>query len=160
VIRRAVEADVPAMVTLVHELAAYEKAPEQCGLTEPRLRASLFGPNPAVFAHVAELDGRVVGIAIWFLNYSTWRGVHGIWLEDLYVTPDLRGRGLGKALLTELAREAVANGYARVEWSVLDWNAPSIAFYRALGAQPQDGWTTYRLTDDALTALADAPKPS
>lgn len=152
-IRRAAARDVPAMVQLVHDLAAYEKAPDQCTLTDAALRAALFGPEPAVFAHVAELDGAVAGIAIWFRNYSTWHGAHGIYLEDLYVTPAARGHGLGKALLTALAREAVANGYQRVEWSVLDWNAPAIDFYRSLGAGAQDEWSTYRLTGEALKAL-------
>lgn len=155
-IRRATEADAPAIAELVYGLAEYENLGDQCLLTEDRLRAALFGPQPAVFAHVAELDGLVVGIAIWFVNFSTFRGAHGIWLEDLFVTPAARGRGLGKALLVELAREAVRRDYARVEWSVLDWNQPSIDFYKSLGAVPQPGWTTYRLTDEALATLGAA----
>jgi len=155
-IRRATPEDVPALVVLVYDLAEYEKARHECALTDEQLHASLFGPDPKVFAHVAQRDsgGEVLGCAIWFLNYSTWTGTHGIYLEDLYVKPEARGLGLGKALLTELAREAVANGYRRVDWSVLDWNTPSIEFYDALGANPQDEWTGYRLTGEALTRLA------
>ncbi|GAA0516730.1 N-acetyltransferase [Saccharopolyspora subtropica] len=153
-IRRATEADVPAMVELVHELARYEKAPEQCHLTEEQLRTALFGPDPALFGHVAEVDGAVVGLALWFLNFSTWEGVHGIYLEDLFVRPDQRGCGLGRALLQTLAAECVARGYARLEWSVLDWNEPAINFYKAAGAVPMDEWTVYRLTGDALRAFS------
>ncbi|MBC7304715.1 MAG: GNAT family N-acetyltransferase [Nocardia sp.] len=154
VVRRAVPADVPAMVGLVHDLAEYEKAPAECTLTDPQLHAALFGPAPALFAHVAERDGVVVGCAIWFLNYSTWDGVHGIYLEDLYVRPETRGSGLGRALIAALAAEAVAHGYSRVSWSVLTWNTPSIAFYESLGAAPQDEWIGYRLSGAELAALA------
>ena len=153
-IRRVTEADVPAVVELVHALARYEKAPEQCHLTEPQLREALFGESPAVFGHVAEVDGEVVGFSLWFLNFSTWEGVHGIYLEDLFVRPEHRGSGLGKALLQELARECARRGYARLEWSVLDWNEPSINFYKAAGAVPMDGWTTFRLTGSALRDFA------
>src|SRR5258707_6683633 len=138
--RRAEPADVPAIVGLVYELAEYERAPDECHLTADQLNAALFGPAPALFCHVAVLEGEIVGFALWFLNFSTWRGVHGIYLEDLYVRPDRRGGGHGKALLTELARICVERGYERLEWSVLDWNAPSIAFYESLGARPQDEW--------------------
>ncbi|WP_063010576.1 GNAT family N-acetyltransferase [Nocardia kruczakiae] len=157
-IRRATPEDVPALVDLVYDLADYEKAREQCALTAADLHSALFGPAPALFAHVATVDGRVAGCAIWFLNYSTWTGKHGIYLEDLYVRPEARGRGLGTALLAELAREAVANGYTRVDWSVLDWNTPSIEFYRGLGAVAQDEWTGFRLAGDALARLADPGK--
>ncbi|MBO0856157.1 MAG: GNAT family N-acetyltransferase [Nocardia sp.] len=153
-IRRATPDDVPALVELVYDLAEYEHARQQCALTTRDLHAALFGPAPAVFAHVATVDDRVTGCAIWFLNYSTWTGKHGIYLEDLYVRPEARGTGLGKALLTALAREAVTNGYTRVDWSVLDWNTPSIEFYRALGAVAQDEWTGFRLDGQALTRLA------
>lgn len=152
-IRRAIVADVGAMVELIYDLAEYEKAREQCTVTADQLHTALFGPDPALFAHVAEDDGVVVGMAIWFRNFSTWDGVHGIYLEDLYVTPRARGGGHGKALLVALARECVERGYTRLEWSVLNWNAPSIAFYEALGARPQDEWTTYRLTAGPLAAL-------
>jgi GNAT superfamily N-acetyltransferase len=152
-IRRAHESDVDSLVKLVHNLAAYEKAPAECRLTSDKLRAALFGEAPAVFCHVAEQDGEIVGFALWFLNFSTWRGVHGIYLEDLYVRSELRGSGLGKALLATLARECVDRGYARLEWSVLDWN-PATGFYKSLGATPMDEWTVYRLTDTALDKLA------
>ncbi|WP_219413105.1 GNAT family N-acetyltransferase [Pseudonocardia nigra] len=146
--------DVPAVVTLVHELAAYEREPDSCHLAEHQLAGALFGAGPALFGHVAEVDGEVVGCALWFLNFSTWRGVHGVYLEDLYVRPAHRGRGLGRALLATLAAVCAERGYGRLEWSVLDWNEPSIAFYRALGAVGMDEWTTFRLDGDALAALA------
>ncbi|MBW4778165.1 GNAT family N-acetyltransferase [Rhodococcoides fascians] len=153
-IRRATEDDVSAICGLVHELAEYEKASSLCTVRDDHLRSALFGENPSVFAHVAEHDGVVVGCALWFLNFSTWDGVNGIYLEDLYVQPDARGHGFGTALLAALAAECEANGYTRLTWSVLDWNTPSIGFYRALGAQAQDEWTTFRLTDGALRDLA------
>jgi len=151
-------ADVARTVELVYELAVYEKLPEQCHLTAEHLQAALFCPRPAVFGLVArtgtEPDSAQVGYALFFLNFSTWEGVHGIYLEDLYVSPEHRGSGLGRALLTSLAATAVRRGYARVEWSVLDWNAPSIGFYRSLGAIPMDGWTTFRLTGPDLARTA------
>jgi len=153
-IRPVTVADVPAVVALVHDLAHYEKAPEQCHLTEEQLHAALFGPTPALFGLVALDDDRVAGFALYFLNFSTWEGVHGIYLEDLYVRPQVRGSGLGKALLTRLAQIALDRGYARVEWAVLDWNTPSIEFYRALGAVSMDEWTTFRLTGPALRTAA------
>ncbi|MFF8290841.1 GNAT family N-acetyltransferase [Streptomyces sp. NPDC016309] len=153
-IRSAVVDDVPALYAMVRELAEYEKALDEVRASEEQLREALFGERPAAFAHVAETEeGEVVGFALWFLNFSTWRGVHGIYLEDLYVRPGMRGGGYGKALLRELARICVARGYERLEWSVLDWNAPSIRFYESLGARPQDEWTVYRLTDGALAEL-------
>lgn len=152
-IRRVEPRDVDAVVGLVHELALYEKAPEECHLTAEQLRTALFGKSPALFGHVAEVDGRVVGIALWFLNFSTWDGVHGIYLEDLYVTPDQRGNGLGKQLLKALAQECVAKGYSRLQWWVLNWNAPSIGFYKSLGAVPMDEWTTMRVAGEALAEL-------
>ncbi|KUL72421.1 MULTISPECIES: GNAT family N-acetyltransferase [unclassified Streptomyces] len=157
-IRTATPADVPALHTLIRELAAYEKVPHEARATPEQLHEALFGERPAVYAHIAADDdtGETVGCALWFLNFSTWRGVHGVYLEDLYVRPAARGAGHGKALLSELARLCVERGYQRLEWSVLDWNAPSIAFYESLGARPQDGWTVYRLTDDALAALGGA----
>ncbi|MFJ8362328.1 GNAT family N-acetyltransferase [Streptomyces sp. NPDC093984] len=153
-IRTATPDDIPVIHTLIRELAAYEKAAEEARATQEQLGEALFGARPAAFAHVAEDDGgEVVGFALWFLNFSTWRGVHGIYLEDLYVRPEARGAGHGKALLTELARICVERGYERLEWSVLNWNRPSIDFYEALGARPQDEWTVYRLTDGALAEL-------
>ncbi|MFF2148132.1 GNAT family N-acetyltransferase [Kitasatospora sp. NPDC058190] len=153
-IRAAVVTDVPVILTMIRELADYEKAPQEAVATEEQLREALFGANPALFGLIAEDDttGEPVGFAVWFLNFSTWRGTHGIYLEDLYVRPEARGGGHGKALLLELARIAVERGYARVEWSVLDWNQPSIDFYKSLGAVPMDEWTVYRLTGEALTA--------
>ncbi|MEV6713977.1 GNAT family N-acetyltransferase [Lentzea sp. NPDC051208] len=155
-IRRVEPRDVDAVVGLVYELALYEKAPEQCHLTAEQLHTALFNESPALFGHVAEVDGRVVGIALWFLNFSTWDGVHGIYLEDLYVTPDQRGNGLGKQLLEALAQECVAKGYTRLQWWVLNWNEPSIGFYKSLGAVPMDEWTTMRVSDDALVRLGSA----
>ncbi|GAA3061309.1 GNAT family N-acetyltransferase [Streptomyces glomeratus] len=152
-IRTATPDDIPVVHALIRELAEYEKAPEEARATQEQLSEALFGERPAAFAHVAEEDGEVVGFALWFLNFSTWRGVHGIHLEDLYVRPEARGGGHGKALLTELARICVARGYERLEWSVLNWNHPAIDFYEALGARPQDEWTVYRLTDGALAEL-------
>ncbi|MDS0137342.1 MULTISPECIES: GNAT family N-acetyltransferase [unclassified Amycolatopsis] len=152
-IRRIRPSDVEAAVGLAHELADYERAPDECHLTPAQLHSALFDDEPKLFGHVAEVDGEVVGFAVWFLNYSTWRGVHGIYLEDLYVRESQRGSGLGKALLAALAAECVANGYARLEWSVLDWN-PATEFYKALGAVPMDEWTVNRLTDEPLKALA------
>lgn len=154
-IRVATPEDVPAVHAMVRELAEYEKALDEANATVDQLREALFGERPAAYAHVAvsDDDGEVVGFALWFLNFSTWRGVHGVYLEDLYVRPERRGGGYGKALLGELARICVERGYGRLEWSVLDWNAPSIAFYESLGARPQSGWTVYRLTDGALAEL-------
>ncbi|WP_369390134.1 N-acetyltransferase family protein [Streptomyces sp. CG1] len=154
-IRTATPADIPVIHALVRELAEYEKAPEEARASEEQLREALFGERPAAFAHMAVDDesGEPVGFALWFLNFSTWRGAHGIYLEDLYVRPSARGGGHGRALLTELARICVERGYERLEWSVLDWNRPAIGFYEALGARPQDEWTVYRLTDGALAAL-------
>lgn len=157
-IRTATPADVPVIHAMVRDLAEYEKALDEARATEEQLREALFGERPAAFAHIAEdaESGAVVGFSLWFLNFSTWRGVHGIYLEDLYVRPEARGGGHGKALLTELARICVERGYERLEWSVLDWNEPSINFYRSLGALPQDEWTVYRLTDGALAGLGAA----
>lgn len=161
-IREATPADVPAILRLVRELAEYEREPDAVKATEESFLATMFPAkgDPTVFGHVAEIDGEdgpeVVGIAIWFLNFSTWTGTNGIWLEDLYVTPSQRGTGLGKQLLTRLAQVCVERGYRRLEWTVLDWNEPSIAFYRSLGAVPMEEWTTNRLTGDALAALGSA----
>lgn len=152
-IRDARPGDVAAIHRLVRELAEYERSLDQVVTTEDELRASLFGPAPAVFALVAEHEGAVAGFALWFRNYSTWTG-HGMYLEDLYVSPEMRRHGFGRALLAELARICVERGYARFEWSVLDWNEPAISFYRSLGAAAMDEWTVQRLTGSALHALA------
>ena len=153
-VRRARPDDVPVVVSLVHELATYEREPEAVVATEQHLRDALFGDNPKAFCHVAEDDtGEVVGLAVWFLNFSTWLGTHGIYLEDLFVRPEARGAGHGRELLTELGRIAVEQGYGRVEWAVLDWNEPAQGFYASLGAKPQDDWTVWRLTGDSLKTL-------
>lgn len=153
-IRSATPDDVPVIHGLIRELAQYEKALDEAQATSEQLAEALFGERPAAYAHVAQdTDGEVVGFALWFLNFSTWRGVHGIYLEDLYVRPEARGGGHGRALLTALARICVTRGYGRLEWSVLNWNRPAIGFYEALGARPQEEWTVYRLTDDALHSL-------
>ena len=152
-IREATPADVLDILRLIKELADYEKEPDAVVTTEADLRRWVFGDDAVASVLMAELDGRAVGLALWFRNYSTWTGQPGIYLEDLFVEPEARGSGLGKALLVELARIAVARGYARVEWAVLDWNQPSIDFYEALGARPMQEWTTYRLTGEALAAL-------
>lgn len=152
-VRRVRPSDVDSVVGLVHDLAAHEKAPEECHLTPVQLHAALFGPTPSLYGHVAVVDGEVVGFALWFLNFSTWRGTHGIYLEDLYVRPEHRGSGLGIALLKALARECVRQGYARLEWVVLDWLTPTIEFYKSIGAVPMDEWKIFRLTDEPLHAL-------
>jgi ribosomal protein S18 acetylase RimI-like enzyme len=153
-IRTATPADIPVIHALVRELAAYERAPEEARASPEQLHEALFGERPAAFAHIAEdAAGEPVGFALWYLTFSSWRGVQGIYLLDLFVRPEARGSGHGKALLTELARICVERGYERLEWSVLDWNEPSIAFYKSLGARPQDEWTVYRLTDTALQEL-------
>ncbi|MCX5044571.1 GNAT family N-acetyltransferase [Aldersonia sp. NBC_00410] len=153
-IRRAEPDDVPAIVALVHELADYERAADECTVTVEQLHTALFGPSPAVYAHVAVAAGEIVGTAVWFLNFSTWDGVHGIYLEDLYVRPQRRRGGEGRALIAALAKECVERGYSRLTWAVLNWNEPAIGFYRALSADPQDEWTTYRLSGPVLTAAA------
>ncbi|MEU5862722.1 GNAT family N-acetyltransferase [Nonomuraea sp. NPDC047529] len=153
-IRPATPEDVPAVVSMIRELAAYENAVHEVRVTEDMLRDSLFGERPAAFAHMAEENGEPVGFTIWFLTYSTWRGVHGIYMEDLYVRPEHRGGGHGRALMAELARICAERGYQRLEWSVLDWNEPSIAFYDKLGAVRQDEWLRYRLTDEPLERLS------
>jgi GNAT superfamily N-acetyltransferase len=155
-IRPAEPADVPAIVGLVHELAEYERASGECTLDNDRLGAALFAVRPALFGHVAIVSEKVVGCALWFLNFSTWRGAHGIYVEDLYVQPSHRGRGVGRALLRELALECGRRGYARLEWAVLDWNEPAIRFYASLGAEPQDEWKIFRLADAPLVRLAKA----
>ena len=154
-VRPAEPSDVPVLLELVHELAVYEREPDAVEATEDMLTRALFGPSPVASCSVAlDDDGTVVGFALWYVTFSTWKGLPGLWLEDLFVRPVARGSGLGKALLQELARVCVARGYARFEWWVLDWNAPAIGFYRSLGAVPQQEWTTFRVDGDALRALA------
>ena len=154
-VRAAAPADVPVLLELVRELAAYEREPDAVEATEELLAVALFGPAPVASCSVALDDrGGVVGFALWYVTFSTWKGRPGLWLEDLFVRPAARGTGLGRALLSELARTCVERGYPRFEWWVLDWNAPAIGFYRSLGAVPQDEWTTFRVDGDALRALA------
>jgi GNAT superfamily N-acetyltransferase len=154
-VRPAQPADVPVLLALVRELAEYEREPDAVEATADMLEAALFGPAPVASCSVAlGPDGEVAGFALWYVTFSTWKGLPGMWLEDLFVRPGARGSGLGKALLQELARTCVDRGYARFEWWVLDWNAPAIGFYRSLGAVPQDEWTTFRVDGAALRALA------
>jgi GNAT superfamily N-acetyltransferase len=154
-VRSAVEADVPLLVQLIRGLAEYERMLDECEANGAALREHLFGARPYAEALIAEADGVPVGFALFFHNYSTFRARPGIWLEDIFVLPEWRGHGLGKALLVELANLAVSRGCARVEWSVLNWNTPSIGFYRGLGARLMEEWTTCRLDGAALAALAE-----
>ena len=154
-IRPASINDVSAIMRFVTELAIYEKAEHEVKATEQDFIQTLFCDSPQAFGLIAQKNGLPIGFAIYFFSYSTWLGKHGIYLEDLYVTPESRGLGAGKALLQELARIAVAKDCGRVEWSVLDWNEPSIQFYRSLGARPKDGWIVYRLEGDTLTDFAN-----
>jgi GNAT superfamily N-acetyltransferase len=148
--------DVPAVVSMVHELADYERAADQCHLTADDLHAALFGARPALFGHVAHGPGGApVGMTLWYLNFSTWTGRHGIYLEDLYVRPAARGHGLGAAMLAVLADECVQRGYSRLDWWVLEWN-PAREFYHRLGAVAMSEWVPYRLTGAALTDVAAA----
>lgn len=149
-IRKATPADLGDILQLIRDLAAYEREPDAVKATVESLYGTLFGPTPTAEAIVAEIDGEVVGVALYFTNFSTWSGRDGLYLEDLYVRPEARGTGLGWALLRRIARVAVARGCARVEWAVLDWNAPAIRFYTSLGATAKDEWTVYRLDGDAL----------
>ena len=153
IIRSATTADIPTMLELIHALAVYEKAPEEVLITAEQIQAHFFGADPKVFCEIVEDGGEVAGFAIWFLNYSTWLGVHGIYLEDLFVKPEFRGKGHGKALLQHLAAKCVAHGYGRFQWWVLDWNSPAIEFYSSLGAKAMDEWTIYRVSGDPLRAL-------
>jgi GNAT superfamily N-acetyltransferase len=163
VIRPATPSDVSAVLQLIKELATYERSDGEVQTTEADIAASLFGPDPKVWALVAEEAkdakdakdaGEIVGLALYFLNYSTWTGRHGLYLEDLFVRPSHRGTGTGRALMAALAQEAARTGCARFEWAVLDWNESAIGFYRALGAEPQHEWTVYRLSGEALERLA------
>jgi GNAT superfamily N-acetyltransferase len=153
-IRPATEADVPRILGFVRELAIYEKAEHEVAATEDDIRRTLFGSEPQARALICRVGGVAVGFAVYFFNYSTWQGRHGLYLEDLYVSPAHRNAGAGKALLQQLARIAVEKGCGRFEWSVLDWNEPAIQFYRSIGAVPMDEWVRYRLTGQALADFA------
>jgi GNAT superfamily N-acetyltransferase len=150
--------DEALVLSFIRELAEYEKLLDSVVATPDSVHAALFSPNPRVFCDIAEEDGEPAGFALWFYNYSTFLARHGIYLEDLFVRPRFRGHGIGKALLVNLAARAVREGCGRLEWAVLDWNKPSIAFYESLGARPVSGWTVYRLAGDALGNLAESRK--
>jgi GNAT superfamily N-acetyltransferase len=156
-IRPARPDDVGTIMRLIRDLAEYEREAHQAKATEAQLRHVLFGPRATAFAHIAEHEGEhgveAAGFALWFLSFSTWTGTNGVYLEDLFVRPELRGHGYGRALLAELARICVERGYERFEWAVLNWNEPSIGFYRALGAVARDEWTVYRLSGEPLRRL-------
>jgi GNAT superfamily N-acetyltransferase len=152
-IRPARKEEVGVVLQLIHDLAHYEKAPNEVEATEKELLATIFIDNPKVFCDVVDVDGEIVGMAIWFLNYSTWQGKHGIYLEDLFIKPEYRGHGYGKALLKHLAKICDEKGYGRFQWWVLDWNSPAIEFYRSLGAVAMDEWTVYRVSGNALKEL-------
>jgi GNAT superfamily N-acetyltransferase len=153
-IRSACPGDAALVLALVRDLADYERLAHEVEATEEAIAAALFSPNPRVFCEIAEWQGEPAGFALWFYNYSTFLGRHGIYLEDLFVEPRFRSNGIGQALLAHLARRCVAEKLGRLEWSVLDWNEPSIAFYKKMGAKPMDEWTVFRLTGDSLIRLA------
>lgn len=153
-VRNAVKGDGPVILQFIRDLAAYEKLADDVVATVADIDRTLFGANPKAFALIAEWDGKPCGLALYFFNFSTFLGKHGVYLEDLFVPENFRGKGIGKALLVRLAQIARENDCGRLEWSVLDWNAPSIAFYKSLGAVPMDEWTVYRLTGEALSKLA------
>jgi len=155
-VRPARPADARSIHDLIRELAEYEKLLDQAIATEASIATALFADHPRVFCDIAEWKGALAGFVLWFYNFSTFRGAHGIYLEDLFVRPAFRGNGIGRGLLVSLARRAVAEGCARLDWAVLDWNTPSIAFYEKLGARPVTGWTAYRLTGEALSRLAES----
>jgi GNAT superfamily N-acetyltransferase len=153
-IRPARAGEAALVLRFVHELAEYEKLLHECEATEAMIDAALFGPQPRIACDFAEWDGAPVGFALWFLNFSTFSGRSGIYLEDLFVRPAFRGRGIGKALMVHLAKRCVAEGWGRLQWSVLDWNTPSIDFYKSLGGVLMDEWTVVRVSGDALQRLA------
>jgi GNAT superfamily N-acetyltransferase len=159
-IRPAIPSDAELVFAFIRELAEYERLVHEVEATLEMTSEALFCDEPRVFADIAEWQGKPAGFALWFYNFSTFRGLHGIYLEDLFVRPEFRGHGIGKALLCALARRCAAEGLARLEWSVLDWNEPSIGFYRSLGAIAKDEWTVYRLSGDQLARLgAELPEP-
>lgn len=156
-IRRAAPRDAAAITEMIHALAEFEHAADQCTVTETQMTAALFDDVPTVYGHVAEVDGEIAAMALWFVNFSTWDGVAGIYLEDLFVRPEFRRRGLARALLAALASECVQRGYTRLSWAVLNWNADAITLYDGIGGEPQNEWTTYRLSGAPLARLAESP---
>ncbi|WP_193043894.1 GNAT family N-acetyltransferase [Mycolicibacterium baixiangningiae] len=155
-IRRVQPGDEVELTAMVHELAAFERASAECTVTDSRMRDALFGDQPRVYGHLVEVDGEPAAGALWFYSFSTWDGVAGIYLEDLFVRPQYRRRGLARTLLSTLARECVTNGYSRLSWAVLDWNVNAIALYDAVGGRPQTDWITYRVSGPELSALAES----
>ena len=155
IIRPAKSEEVGEVLQLIQDLATYEKAPEQVEARQEDLLNTIFASDPRVFCDLVEVDGQIAGMAIWFLNYSTWQAKHGIYLEDLFIKPEYRGRGYGKALLKHLAKICDEKGYGRLQWWVLDWNSPAIEFYRSLGAEAMDEWTVYRTSGKALKDLGN-----
>jgi GNAT superfamily N-acetyltransferase len=153
-IRRVRPGDEAELTAMVHELAEFEHAASECVVTESQMVAALFADDPIACGHIAEVDGEAAACALWFRNFSTWDGVAGIYLEDLFVRPQFRRLGLGRALLATLARECVAGGYTRLSWAVLDWNVNAIGLYDAVGGRPQTDWITYRVSGPELSALA------
>jgi GNAT superfamily N-acetyltransferase len=151
------ETDVATVVRMVHDLAAYEKSADECRMREEQLRETLFGAAPALFGHVAEVGGRVVGFVLWFLNFSTWTGTHGVYGEDMYVEPEYRRNGVGQALFEAMARVCVERGYQRLEFWTLNWNSDTIAFTASLGAKPMSEWTVYRISGAELARLGGGP---
>jgi GNAT superfamily N-acetyltransferase len=156
-IRPAVPEDAADITDMIHALAEFERAPSQCSVTETQISTALFGDSPIVHGHVAEADGEIAAMALWFVNFSTWDGVAGIFLEDLFVRPGFRRRGLARALLAALAGECVDKRYTRLSWAVLNWNSGAIALYDRIGGEPQTEWTTYRLSGPPLAELAASP---
>ena len=154
-IRPAKREEVGEVLQLIQDLATYEKAPDQVEASEDDLLNTIFAKEPRVFCDLVEVDGQIAGIAIWFLNYSTWQAKHGIYLEDLYIKPEFRARGYGKALLKHLAQICDKEGYGRLQWWVLDWNSPAIEFYKSFGAEAMDEWTVYRTSGQALKNLGN-----
>lgn len=159
-IRKARPGDEQALTDMVHELAEFEHAAADCTVTAAQLRTALFADQPTVHAHIAEVDGEAAACALWFRNFSTWDGVAGVYLEDLFVRPAFRRLGLARSLLATLARECVAGGYTRLSWAVLDWNVNAIALYDAVGGRPQTEWITYRVSGPELSALAESAGPA
>jgi GNAT superfamily N-acetyltransferase len=157
VIRKAEERDASVIFSFIRELAEFERLAHEVDATEADIAKALFGASPRVFADIAEWDGEAVGFALWFYNFSTFRGRHGIYLEDLFVRPAFRSKGIGRALLRHLARRCTDEGLTRLEWWVLDWNEPALRVYRSIGAVPMNEWTVQRMTGEALRQLAEEP---